>query len=237
MDKLKQHLEQHKAEMDVDLPPESVWQNIQAESGRQTEVKRFPVFMRYAAAVLLITIAAGVWVVTTKKGQPQVVRMPETENPTQHKAELVLEKKANETQSKATEQTVSVTFQETPLPKRNLPSQSKLVIGDVAAIGKSYANLIAYQTQRLRTTPVYVESPDYFTGFVGQLSQMDKDEEEIKGDIERYGINDQLLEGLINIYQQKLNLLKSLRKEIRQMNNAVKGQSNTDSLRPYYLNL
>lgn len=235
MDKLKQYLEQHKDEMDVDHPPVSVWQNIQAKSSHQNVVKRLPLFMRYAAAVLFIIIGATVWVMTTKRSQPQVAQ--EKGKQAQDKSELVLQKKGNEKQVIATEEIVSVKSQKIPVSKRSRSNKSKTIINDVAAVNKGYANLIAYQLQRLRTTPVYAESPGYFTEFVAQLKQMKKDEQVVQADMQRYGMNDQLVESLINIYQQKLNLLKSLQKEIKQMNSAIDGKSNAAGMHPYYLNL
>ena len=66
---------------------------------------------------------------------------------------------------------------------------------------------------------------------------MDEDEMLLKKDIESYGMNDQLLEALINIYQQKLNLLKILKAEIHKMNKTTKEKQMQGRLPSYYLNL
>lgn len=47
---------------------------------------------------------------------------------------------------------------------------------------------------------------------------MEKDESDIKKQIIAHGLTDELLEQLINIYQQKLNVLKQLQTEINKTN-------------------
>ena len=51
---------------------------------------------------------------------------------------------------------------------------------------------------------------------------MDQDEQAVRNDIKTYGLNTEFLEQLINVYQQKLNLLKNLEAEINKMNNKVR---------------
>lgn len=236
MDKLKQYLQQHRAELDFDLPPVDVWQNTQTGS-RKTVVKRFPLLLRCAAAMLVLTIGSVVWLMTTKNSRQQVARLPIKETFSQNKTESVLQKADNQKQSPQADPVASVKSRKTPLPERPRLNPSKPVLDEVTTLTRSYTNLIGYQIQRLRRTPVYVESPAYFTEFVGQLTQMDKDEQAITSDVKRYGINDQLLESLMDIYQQKLNLLKSLQKEIKQMNRTVEGKPATNKVLPYYLTL
>lgn len=66
---------------------------------------------------------------------------------------------------------------------------------------------------------------------------MDLDEVAIRNNIRRRGISNVSLEQLINVYQQKLDVLKSLQAEINKMNTRVKENTTTDSLSKYYLNI
>lgn len=103
-------------------------------------------------------------------------------------------------------------------------------------LADGYTELVAYQLDRLRRTPVYAETPDFFSEFGQQLQQMEADEAALKKDMQTYGPNNQLVQALITIYQQKLSILEGLQSEINKMNAAKKSQT-TGNLRPYYLNL
>jgi hypothetical protein len=67
---------------------------------------------------------------------------------------------------------------------------------------------------------------------------MDRDEQQVRKDIRTYGLTNEFLEQLINVYQQKLNLLKSLQAEINKMNNKIRGnQSPSVKTEVHYLNI
>ena len=85
---------------------------------------------------------------------------------------------------------------------------------------------------------MYTETPEYFNDFKIQISQMEKDEKVIKSDIAKRGMNDELLDQLINLYQQKLNILKQLQIEMNKTNNRFKqNRGPVDSTRTYFLNI
>ena len=96
----------------------------------------------------------------------------------------------------------------------------------------NYEQLVSYQLDQIRSTPIYAESPGYFSGFKEQLEQMDSDDAQLKKDIAQYGMNAAMLDQIINVYQQKLNLLKGLQKEIQKMNS-----QSGENKKGYYLNL
>jgi hypothetical protein len=86
--------------------------------------------------------------------------------------------------------------------------------------------------------PMYAESPDYFLDFKQQIKQIEKDEKEIKTDITKKGMSDELLEHLINLYQQKLSVLKQLQIEMNKTNNRYQlNRGPVDSTKTYFLNL
>jgi hypothetical protein len=67
---------------------------------------------------------------------------------------------------------------------------------------------------------------------------MEKDEKLIKSDIAKRGMTDVLLGQLINVYQQKLGLLKQLQIEMNKTNNRYKqNRGPVDSTKTYFLNL
>jgi hypothetical protein len=102
----------------------------------------------------------------------------------------------------------------------------------------SFTQVINLQKARISTTPLYAESPVYFSEFHHQLQQMEKDEAQIKSYIQKNGMSDELLEQLINVYQQKLNMLKLLQTEMQKLNSRFKqNRPAVDTLKTYFLNL
>ena len=85
---------------------------------------------------------------------------------------------------------------------------------------------------------MYAETPDYFNDFKVQIKQMERDEKQIKADIGKRGLNDELLDQLINLYQQKLNTLKQLQIEMNKTNNRFKQHRGpVDTTHTYFLNI
>jgi hypothetical protein len=102
----------------------------------------------------------------------------------------------------------------------------------------SFTQVINLQRARVESTPMYAETPEYFSDFKIQLKQMEKDEKQIKQDIGRRGISNDLLDQLINLYQQKLNILKQLQLEMNKTNNRFKqNRGPVDTTRTYFLNI
>ena len=67
---------------------------------------------------------------------------------------------------------------------------------------------------------------------------MEKDEARIKSYIHKNGMSDELLDQLINVYQQKLNMLKQLQTEMQKLNSRYKqNRPVIDTLKTYFLNL
>jgi hypothetical protein len=102
----------------------------------------------------------------------------------------------------------------------------------------SFTQVINLQRARVSTMPMYAETPEYFSDFKVQMRQMEKDEKVIKADISKRGLSDELLDQLINLYQQKLNTLKQLQIEMNKTNNRFKqNRGPVDSTRTYFLNI
>ncbi|MEO6732556.1 MAG: hypothetical protein ABIN01_15155 [Ferruginibacter sp.] len=226
MDELKRFLRKHEASMEVDVPDEKgIWQRIEA-ADKKTKQRRNPLvlFTRYAAAACFI-LAIGFGLIRLTKNDMKPANLP-----------VIVKKNLpvnRDTLRSAINQVVTVTAaKEKSKPViKSQPEKETLKVED------GYQQLVSYQLKRLRTTPIYTESPGYFIDFKLQLQQMDKDEASLRNDMKVYGFNDQLLESLINIYQQKLNLLKSMQGEINKMNNRVKEKQSNEQLSSYYLDI
>ena len=105
-------------------------------------------------------------------------------------------------------------------------------------IESSFTQVINLQRSRISNTPMYTETPDYFKDFTIEIRQMEKDEKLIKSDIAKRGMTDELLDHLINLYQQKLNTLKQLQIEMNKTNNRYKqSRGPVDSVKTYFLNI
>ena len=105
-------------------------------------------------------------------------------------------------------------------------------------IESSFTQVINLQRAKLSTLPMYAETPEYFNDFKVQIRQMEKDEKTIKTDIAKRGLSGELLDQLINLYQQKLNILKQLQIEMNKTNNRFKqNRGPVDSTRTYFLNI
>ena len=91
---------------------------------------------------------------------------------------------------------------------------------------------------KIANTPIYGESASFYNDFIDKFKQMEKDEKIVKKEIIQFGLNDMLLDQLINIYQQKLNVLKLLQSEINKTNIRFKQNRNAvDTLKANYLEI
>jgi len=222
MDKLKEYLLRHKADLDVDSPASDAWDSMESKlpsPGSSGWV------VKYAAAACVIALAGvGLWMGT--RGHKAV---PDT----------VLHEKPIPKEEKAPSKDIV----RSDVPPKRAPrkgrSQKPAELSDIiGAIDKSYSGLIDYQLKKLRATPLYAENGNYFSFYIEQFKQMELDEREVRNAIKAYGLTNQFLDQLINVYQQKLNLLKNLQTEINKMNNKVRErQTPADGREVHYLNI
>jgi len=254
MDELKKYMQQHLAELDSDEPRERVWQNIQQKT---TPVKKANVIMmatRWAVAACVIALAgvggwhllnnkpapADVAVVTLKQEAPKqddnkIQASPVTTTPAEDKPEVAADKQyvasAEPVKPRATKLVPTHVAAQAPGLSANETTE-------LENVESSFKQVINLQKERINTTPLSAENPGYFSDFTRQLRQMEKDEDGIKRDIHKNGLNDELLDQLINVYQQKLNVLKQLQTEMNKTNNRYKqNRGPVDSTKTYFLNI
>jgi len=248
MDKLKEYLLRHKTDLDVDSPASDAWEYLRPVRSGSSRRRVW-----YAAAACVMALAgAGIWLVirdnkplpdTTKIKRPAMTTAPATTAPAPVTTASAMTAPAATAPAPAKEKAADKDIAKNiSTPKRagakvrtKKPAQ---FTSEIDAIDKSYSHLIDYQLRKLRATPLYAENGSYFSFYVEQFRQMDQDEQEVRNDIKRYGLTNEFLEQLINVYQQKLNVLKNLQTEINKMNNKVRENQSPLATPPvHYLNI
>jgi hypothetical protein len=234
MDELKKYLQDNRQQMDVDAPPGYLLKRIQKKTAVTSKGRLYSIFVRVcAAACIIAAMFFGVRLLSHKdnKGQTDV---SSTTQPVETKKLPVIKIPDTLQQPEKTESEATVAQQKNKETKQQLPVAYQLL----NSFEHNYNKLVSLQLKSIRSTPVYGESPDYFNGFKIRMRQIDEDEIVLKRQIKTIGLNDELLEQLINLYQQKINLLKNLQHEIGSMNNKIKENwQPADSISIYYINI
>lgn len=239
MDKLKEYLLNHRADLDIDSPAGDTWEFIASKMPAKSASSKWVV--RYAAAACLIALAgAGLWLVSRGRRAP-------ADTAKLHVGTIVRDSAKGGVGAGAvgTERSVAGAAKggaggvSGARPKTRSGSRKPAGVSDeIGAIDKNYSSLIDYELKKLRATPLYAENGSYFSFYVEQFKQMDVDEREVRNAIKTYGLTNEFLEQLINVYQQKLNLLKNLQAEINKMNNKVREkEAPSANAEVHYLNI
>lgn len=226
MDKLKDYLLHHRSELDVDSPASDTWEYPLVPTRPPSEGGSVGRFVRYGVAACVIVLTGiGLWLVFRGGKEPAgaVVRARVVSEPSREKDTIENPRLRGE---KMPEADIARNAAAPKRVQRKRKSQRPAPAADasdaIGAIDKSYSRLIHYQLKKLRATPLYAENGSYFSFYVEQFKQMDQDEQQVRNDIKTYGLTSEFLEQLINVYQQKLNVLKNLETEINKMNNKVR---------------
>lgn len=245
--------------LDIDEPRDQVWQNIRRESQGQQKPSVIRMVTRWAVAACVIALAGvGAWSILHTSDNKQgelAVAPPKTSVDTQgSKANpSPAETAAVQPEVEKATEAETVTAPKTQLAnnhtKERKPNRLKQAQDEQQAINNqqlaalqnienSFTQVINLQRDRVSSMPMFAESPEYFKDFKIQIRQMEKDEKAIKSDIAKRGMNDELLDQLINLYQQKLNTLKQLQTEMNKTNNRYKqNHAVVDPAKTYFLNL
>ena len=249
MDRFKQYIEDNAGKLGNDTPPAEIWGRIQ-EQIKPAGKKAFTLhWMHYAAAACILVLVVGVVYFTAYN--PLVKQAPMVVNTVNQKDSL-LQKSGTELRDE--KELASVT-KEMPGKKAGLPVQNTMdhqkqrqtadnvssaanETTTVADVEKSFVTLISLQKEKVCNTPVFAENQAYFNDFYRQLHQMEEDEKDLRKEITRDGLSNQLLSQLINIYQQKLSVLEKLQKEINKTNTCYKQNKQPNAVQQnYFLHL
>ena len=249
MDRFKQYIEENAGKLGQDTPPPEIWGRIQEQiipAGK----KAFSLqWIHYAAAACIIVfIVAAVYFTTnnTAVKQPPMVVNNTTpndsllqKNGTELRDEKELASVAKEIPGKKAGPTVqNAMFLQKRRQTTVKVSSTANEATSVADVEKSFVTLISLQKEKVCNTPVFAENQSYFNDFYRQLHQMEEDEKDLRKEITRDGLSNQLLSQLINIYQQKLSVLEKLQKEINKTNTCYKQNKQPNAVQQnYFLHL
>lgn len=263
MDEFKKHIQQNIHLINDDEPSPQVWNKIKSSIHNEKNIAplvninttKNNIFnlLKYAVAACIIGLAAvGVFHLTnnnTAKSDNNIV----SNQPPKTIENIV----KNDTQQNIVEtdtpiavlQTVAKTFIKAVTHNIINDDTMNAFIGSskpnddenfvqVKSIDSQFNNVIALQKNVINNTPIFAENVTYFNGFVHDFKQMEKDEKQVKKDIAKMGFNNELLSQLINVYQQKLDLLKTFQTEINKTNIRFKQNRNLiDSSKMYYITI
>lgn len=243
MDELKRYLQNNSEALNQEEPGPEVWQNILQQTRAEKRPAAIRLFTRWAVAACILLLAGTVvWFVLFESASksPVTIAVKESNQP------ATVTEKATEEMA-ATPGKELITKTETPVRSKPAMHQPKKEVTSepnnngavfLSQLENSFTQVINLQRERVKSIPMFTETPAYFNDFKFQLNQMDKDERAIKSTIARRGLNDDLLDQLINLYQQKLTILKQLQLEMNKTNNRYKQNSGpADSTKTYYLNI
>ena len=242
MDELKKYLQSQQQDLEREAPSERVWAGV--SNSLETPVKSMPLRNWSIAASVIVLVGLGILIInksnkpetpivksTIEKINPPVIEqidssIKEVAKQIPHSNNLVSNKERN--YPSAAPITTFHSVQEL-----NDEDQKKLSLTEA-----SFTQVINLQKARISTTPIFAESSNYFKDFHIQLTQIEKDEKQIKHYIQKNGMSDELLDQLINVYQQKLNMLKLLQTEVQKLNSRYKqNRPAVDTMKTYFLNL
>ncbi|WP_447642659.1 MULTISPECIES: hypothetical protein [Chitinophagaceae] len=250
MDKFKQFIQENRQELDVEKPDAHLWEQMQqCLEPEKPHKKVFPIYRWIAAAACILLVSTISYFFFHKNNSQEVPTYAQKEAPVMEPTNNNIRREDNVpahlegNPSKINTDHIAKAEKKTEIiekkKERKKPASSQYVIEDVE-VG-NFSQVIAYQRQYINTLPIYGQQPDYFNDFKQQLKQMDSDEKNVRNDIKKHGLNSKQIELLINIYQQKITLLKQLNQEISRINKSFyQNHLQKDSVKmenPHFLNL
>lgn len=242
MDELKKYIQQHIKELDLDEPGPQVWQQVRQETGTVKKTSVVMLVTRWSAAACIIVLA-GIGILTMLKDHKTgIVPSDTTASIPFHEPKTTLPSPATPAPHAIERPEVLASSATGPVSKHSrkpiVQPGNKPSLATLTEMENSFTQVINLQRARVSSTPMFAETPEYFRDFKIQIRQMEKDERAIKLDMAKHGMNDELLDQLITLYQQKLNILKQLQIEMNKTNNRFKqGRGPVDSTRTYFLNI
>jgi hypothetical protein len=240
MDELKKYIRQHADQLDLDEPRLQVWEQIKQQSASAPKTTLVVMVTRWAVAACVLLLAGiGSWWLLLEKNT--TTELASQQKPIIEKAVPINQESVTKTEKTepAVMAQVKIPAKKEPVmvePKKRVPPTADMMA--LQNMENSFTQVINLQRERVSSIPMYAESPSYFNDFAIQIRQMEKDEKQIKSDIARRGMTDGLLDQLINLYQQKLTILKQLQTEMTKTNNRYKqNRVPVDSAKTYFLKI
>ena len=240
-DSLKNHLAANSEGLEIETPDLHTWEKIsQAISGKPKRIHTIRKRMTYlSAACIIIVVCLGIIrnVNSVVPKQEPVIAAKPIEKKTPIVDSIRKEVKTNVATNHVTK----------PAPVRTIKKENKVLAAkplqkqpdaalppELLKMQKDYEELIAGQINYTRHLALYGESVDYFQRFMNDFKLLDKQEKELRLLISENGMQENSIEDLGMIYQQKLTVLKKLQNEINKTSSRNKNL--TDTI-PAYISL
>ena len=257
MDEFKKYINQRAEELDIDVPLEKVWQAIKQDL-QPAKRNATLVYMKWAVAACVIVLAGfGLYKLqdnnrlqvtsyqlpVIKNQEPRIKSQEpsiKSQEPATNNEELIakVEVPGTKFQGSNKPQTINSNPKIQNKQQTTNNKQQTTGIATLNQIENTFTQIINLQKAKVNTTPLNAESPGYFNDFTIEMKRMESDEQTLKKEIAKTGLTDELLDQLINVYQQKLNMLKQLQNEIHKTNNRFKqNRGPVDSTKTYFLNI
>jgi hypothetical protein len=240
-DTFKNHIAANSEELDIEMPQPHTWekigQAISRKPGRIYTIRKRLIYL--SAACIIVVIGLGITrninkgaleqePVITAESPKEVI--PVIDSISETKNEVATAARVTKPARKPTirKERKMVAAKATPKqPDQSLPPE-------VLQMQKDYEGLIARQINYTKHLAVYGESVDYFQRFMNDFKLLDKQEKELRLLIAQNGMQENSIEDLGMIYQQKLTVLKKLQNEINKTSS--RNRNLTDTI-PAYISL
>lgn len=245
-DPLKTHIAENRNELEIETPGMQAWKKISSSISTQKpahvqHIKK-RIFYYLSAACVLFIIGLGVFRyvrdVPVRQGE-EVAKKPAFKNNSNASNTTNIESNKNQltaTTSLPDERHIQTTKHKTIAVASSKPAkkQKQTLPPEVLQIQKDYDQLIAGQIAYTKSLAVYGESASYFQEFMNDFKTLEEKEKELRKSIAQNGLQDNSIDDLAMIYQQKLTVLKKLQNEIKKTSNRNKNV--TDTI-PAYISL
>ena len=254
MDEFKKHIQQRLDELDIDEPNDKNWENIQQQLFPKKKLVISMAVRWVAAACVILLVGIGFFLMDNNSNPKQIVTVPSIQKEVKgNNVQQISTTKNTKEDGSVNVRGVESISQKEPVtastdirkefaverkhtePKRDYATEKAL-----QGVESSFTQVINLERERINTTPLNAEDPSYYKDFNKRMKEMETDEAIIKQDIRKQGISDDLLDRLINVYQQKLNVLKQLQTEIQKTNTRYKQskqEGQADNPKTYFLNI
>lgn len=214
MDRFKDFLQQHKDELDDSHPDQQTWDHIIAHIKPAAPKYKYRAILAWSAAAAVLLLV-GISVVLMNRPQPVIIAetsvhqdtvVPQALQPPPPPVAVMVNKPP-------------VTPAPAAPPKQPMQKGRLDDARALSTLDASYNEIFKARLTSLSNTPLYPGSETCIADFKKQLQQINKDQQILEGRIRQEGLNDDMLQHLIVIYQQKLTLLEQLQTIIKKMNN------------------
>jgi hypothetical protein len=243
-DSLKHHIAENQNKLQIETPNAQSWEEISRYiSAKKTRpvraVKRTLVYLSAACIITIISLGVFRYVNDTQTNPDnEVVKKTSDKTNVPAADTTTIELTRNESieaslpdkeiKQPGNHKTKAVASKPSKKQKKNsLPPE-------VLQIEKDYDELIAGQINYTKGLAIYGENAGYFQEFMNDFKDLEKQEKELRKLIAQNGLQDNSIDELTTLYQQKLTILKKLQTEINKTSN--RNKNITDTI-PTYLSL